>query len=105
MTSRLRSPALALALALGSSSCTTGPLPAARPAPGPYTPSAPLPGAVQVAFAIARGDASPGLFDVPWPTELLRKPNGRLDLRSFPARDTLLFGAYVAAAEEDLDGY
>jgi hypothetical protein len=105
MMSRLRSSALALALAAGSPACTTRPLPAATPAPAPYTPTAPLPGAVQVAFTIARGDASPGIFDVPWPTELLRRPNGRLDLRSFPARDTLLFGAYVAAAEEDVDGY
>jgi fermentation-respiration switch protein FrsA (DUF1100 family) len=70
-----------------------------------YTPSAPLPGGVAISFVLPRGSAPPPFFDVPWPTELLRKPDGRPDFRSFPGRDALLFSAYVAAADEDVDGY
>src|SRR5262249_18749720 len=44
-------------------------------------------------------------LDLPWPTDLLRRPDGRPDFRGFPGADTLLFGAYVAAAEEDVAGY
>ncbi|APR84251.1 Hypothetical protein A7982_09600 [Minicystis rosea] len=70
-----------------------------------YTPSAPLPGAVSVRFTIPRATDLSGIFDLPWPTELLRLPNGRPDLRAYPGRDSFLFGPYVDAAEEDVDGY
>ncbi len=93
-----------LALAAGGSGCAAAPL-AITPPPPPYTQSAPLPGAVSVAFALPRGAEPLPFFDLPWPTELLRRPNGRPDFRRFPGHDSLVFGAYVAAAEEDVDGY
>ena len=60
---------------------------------------------MRVSFALPRGDGPTPLFDLPWPTELLRRESGRPDFRAFPAADTLAFGAYVAAAGEDVDGY
>lgn len=81
-----------------------------RPAPPPpslgaYTPSAPLSGETRVAFTIPRRDEPPSFFDLPWPSELSRLPNGRPDFRAFPGREALLFDAYVDAAERDVEGF
>src|SRR5262249_29257099 len=78
---------------------------AGAPLPPPYTPSAPLPGGTAVAFTIPRAADPPGFFDLPWPTELRRRPDGRPDFRGYPGHDTMLFAPYVDAAEEDVDGY
>jgi hypothetical protein len=77
----------------------------APPAPLAYAPLAPLPGAAAVSFTLPRGPAPPAFFDLPWPTELLRRADGRPDLRAFPGRDAPIFGAYVEAAEQDIEGY
>jgi hypothetical protein len=44
-------------------------------------------------------------FDLPWPSELRRKANGRPDFRGYPGSGALLFDAYVTTAAEDVDGY
>src|SRR5271170_5649333 len=105
---------LAAAL-VGLAGCATAPsegvsplapkgAPAAAPT-GAYLPTAPLPGAVAVSFVLPRRDDPPSFFDLPWPTDLLRRPDGRPEFRSFPGGDTLVFSAYVAAAEQDVEGY
>jgi hypothetical protein len=81
------------------------PLPLAAPGPAPYTPTAAIPGAEQAVFVLPRGAEPPPFFDLPWPSELRRKPDGRLDLRGFPGSDTLIFGEYVDVAGEDALGY
>ncbi len=60
-----------------------------------------------VSFVLPRGGAPPPFFDLPWPTELRRGPGpgARPDFSVFPGADTLAFGAYVEAAERDVDGY
>jgi len=95
---------LLAATLLALAGCTGAPLALAPPLP-PYTPLGPLPGAVSVTFVLPRGADPLPFFDLPWPTELLRRPDGRPDFRGFPGRGALLFGAYVAAAEEDVEGY
>jgi hypothetical protein len=60
---------------------------------------------VQAVFVLPRGDKPSPFFDLPWPTELRRKADGRLDLRGFPGSDTLIFGEYVDVAAEDVHGY
>lgn len=100
--------ALAIALSAALPSCAPGGGAAGGPAaagPQPYTPAAPIAGAVRASFSLPRGAAPQGFFDLPWPSELARDAKGRPDLRSFPGRDAMIFARYVDAAERDLDGY
>ncbi len=97
-------PLVGLAILLGAG-CSPG----AREAKGiaahvDYAPVAPLPGSPSVAFTIPRGEA-PAFFDLPWPTELAKKADGKLELSRFPGREGKLFSGYVATAEEDLEGF
>jgi predicted esterase len=91
-----------LGAAIALAGCAGAPLPPAAP---PYTPSAPLPGAAAVAFTIPRAAEPPGFFELPWPSELSRRSDGRPDFSGYPGRDALIFDAYVDAAAEDVDGY
>ncbi len=58
-----------------------------------------------VSFTLPRGDAPGPFFDLPWPTELRRRPDGHPDFRGFPGGETRIFRAYVTAAGEDVEGY
>jgi hypothetical protein len=60
---------------------------------------------VAASFVLPRGAKRVAFFDLPWPSELWHRADGRLDFRTFPGEGTLLFGPYVAAASEDLDGW
>ncbi|MEO7329607.1 MAG: hypothetical protein ABI193_13590 [Minicystis sp.] len=99
---------LALLAALALSGCVaaspgTSTLPVAPPRAA-YLPTAPLPGAVHVRFQLPRKEPV-DLFDLPWPTELLRTAAGRPDFRGFPGRDLNLIDEYLRAAEHDVPGY
>jgi hypothetical protein len=100
----MRRRALPAALSLALAGCA-GATPPPAPPSASYTPDAPLPGAVVASFTLPRGAEPPAFFELPWPTDLRRKPDGRPDFRGYPDHDTLLFGAYVDAAEEDVEGY
>jgi hypothetical protein len=102
MLHRLALASLLFALAGCASSA---PAPAPPAPPPPYTPDAPLPGAAHLAFTLPRGADPAPFFDLPWPSELARRADGRPDFRGFPGGDSLIFGAYVDAAERDVDGF
>jgi len=69
-----------------------------------YTPRSPLPGAVHASFRLPRAEPVP-FFDLPWPTDLLRISDRRLDFRSFPGQGALLISDYIDTAARDVDGY
>ncbi|MFO0757369.1 MAG: alpha/beta hydrolase [Byssovorax sp.] len=104
MPRRALPPLAALLLAACGAPPSPVPSPSAAPPAVTYIPKAPLPGSVQVSFHLPRGPAV-DLFDLPWPTELLRTPAGLLDLRGFPGREQDLIAEYLAAAEQDVEGY
>jgi len=103
----IRSRALPLLLALTACGPATSDVlpPSPRPPAPPASPSAAPAPAVRIAFEVPRNGAPPDLLRTPWPTELARLPDGHLDFRAYPGRDSALFSEYLARATEDLDGF
>jgi hypothetical protein len=107
--SNLGSLAIAAAGVIGAASCSPAPPPVPS-APQPSSsaaasaPVSPAP-EVRVAFEIPRNGAPSDLSRTPWPTEMARLPDGHIDLRSYPGRDSPLLAEYLARAAEDLDGF
>lgn len=95
-------PALAAPLLL--TACNGAPA-AVSPTPPPVATAAAPPKPVRVAFEIPRDDAPVDPSRTPWPTEMARLPDGRIDLRAYPGRGSPLLEEYLARAAEDLDGF
>lgn len=57
-------------------------------------------------FEVAREGVETGFFDMPWPSDVRRTPDGTIDVRDFPnpSRSALL-GAYLVAISERLTGF
>lgn len=70
----------------------------------PYFPAGGIDGPAHVDFFI--GDPTPSSFDrAPYPSELWRKPDGKLDLSKYPAADHFLGKTYVETIQRDTDGF
>jgi hypothetical protein len=70
----------------------------------PYAPTEGITGAVHVEFHLPRGQTQ-DFYQLPWPTDIMKTPQGLLDLSNFPQNTRLLVSAYVAEAERSLSGY
>ncbi len=99
---------IACVLAFGVAACG-GPPEANKPA-GPAPTSAPaydrqdgFAGAVRVAFSVA--DEGRSLFSTPWPTELRRHEDGRVDLTVFPGRDHFALSSLFDELEGHVLGF
>jgi hypothetical protein len=69
-----------------------------------YTPVVGFPGATSVELSLGPG-AGASFFSRPWPSELARTADGRLELSQFPRGDNFILAPYLAQARRDLDGF
>jgi pimeloyl-ACP methyl ester carboxylesterase len=67
--------------------------------PNPNTPPTPEPLPVTLSFSVPRNGAIPENFELPYPNELWRRPDGTLDLASYPGASRLLGADLVAEAD------
>jgi len=101
-----------LALLLTGCGPASPPSPAPPPAtdgPAVYAPQAGIAGEVTVAFALPAAPEEPAaggfVRAMPWPSELWRRPDGRLDFRDFPGADSFLVGRAVAESEAEVTAF
>jgi hypothetical protein len=88
----------------------------------PYTQEGPLPGAVRVDFELPKaaaptapaapaapvasdGSKRSAFYSLPWPSELLRAPDGSIDWSAFPGRERSLIAGYVTEASASARGF
>lgn len=64
------------------------------------------PETVRAVFALPRDPATHAFFDLPWPSDVRRNPDGTLDVSEFPQpRENVLVRRYLDAIEADTRGY
>lgn len=97
----LATASLAFAIAACNGAAPAPVAAAKRPSASAPAPSKP----VRVMFEIPKDGAPIDMTRTPWPTEMARLPDGRLDLRAYPGHGSTLLGEYLARAAEDLDGF
>src|SRR5262245_40149199 len=61
-----------------------------------------LPGAVRASFEVGKAD---DWLALPWPNELRRRDDGKVDLQSFPARDSAVLGRLFDEIEREMTGF
>lgn len=66
----------------------------------------PQPPTVRAVFTLPRDPATHAFFDLPWPSDVRRNPDGTLDVSEFPQpRENELVRRYLDAIEADTRGY
>lgn len=66
----------------------------------------PQPPAVRAVFSLPRDGAAHEFFDLPWPSDVRRNPDGTIDVSEFrQQRETEIVERYLSAIEADTHGY